>query len=288
MLTALPSLPVWPEHPLMTYHALILRNPARAEATVQEFEQLGITSWCAQLIDTIWPTDRTELVRMSEQLLAGKYQWLVVTSVNTVRVVDQLIGEQRLPASLRIASVGEKTSLAISELWGREVDFQPTLQSAAGMRDEWQPETDAHLCYPHGDLASSTLADALALLPVSVDEFEAYRNVAAGSGGVPVDSSVPTQGLNILQAEAISEKLELMDLVVFSAPSVAKCFAELVAGPLPQRMRTIAIGQPTAKAMARASIPVHAIATQPTPRGLADAAKDLLLLNGTTEAADSK
>src|SRR4051794_13796691 len=127
----------------MTYKALILRNPARAEATVQEFEKLGITSWCAQLIDTIWPTDRVAVEQMAQQLLAGKYQWLVVTSVNTVRVLDQLIGDRRVPNSLRLASVGEKTSQAISAALGRDVDFQPSLQSASGMLEQWQPEPGA-------------------------------------------------------------------------------------------------------------------------------------------------
>ncbi|KUM30614.1 hypothetical protein AQ436_13730 [Arthrobacter sp. EpRS66] len=189
---------------------------------------------------------------------------------------------------MRIASVGEKTSHAITELLGRDVDFQPTVQSASGMVKEWQPEPGAHLCYPHGDLASSTLSDWLALQPVVVDEFEAYRSVGAGGGGVPVDSSAPTRTLNVLQAQAISEKLEEMDLLVFSAPSVVRHFAELTGGSVPKTLRTIAIGQPTANAMARASIPVHAVASQPTPLGLAHAAKDLLQLNGNAAAADSK
>lgn len=276
MLTAPPSSQDWPKYPHMTYQALILRNPVRAEAIVQEFDQLGITSWCAQLIETIWPTDRTELEAMTRQLLGGTYQWLVITSVNTVRAVEQLLAGRTLPQELRIAAVGQKTSEAIKRYLGRPADFQPVRQSAAGMIDTWKPEQGARICYPHGDLASMTLSNGLAELSVSVDEFIAYETVSAGSGGVPLDAGKPGQFFNVLQAHEISEKLEDMDLVIFSAPSVARRFADIVDGSIPQSVRTIAIGQPTATAMEQLRIPVHAIASVPTPQGLAQAATDLL------------
>lgn len=272
----------------MTYHALILRNPARAAATVQEFDQLGITSWCAQLIETTWPADRRELEVMTQQLVDGAYQWLVITSVNTVRVIEQLLQGRELPQDLRIASVGQKSSEAISRYLGRTADFQPELQSAAGMIESWQPERGARICYPHGDLASSTLGDWLTNLRLNVDEFIAYQTVNADSGGVALDARLPTQEINVLQVHEISEKLDSIDLVIFSAPSVVRRFAELVSGSIPPTLRTIAIGQPTASALERALIPVNAVAGAPTPQGLAQAAKDLLQLPGRPGAEEEQ
>ncbi|MBM7768944.1 uroporphyrinogen-III synthase [Glutamicibacter nicotianae] len=270
----------------MAYQALILRNPARAAATVQEFEQLGITSWCAQLIDTVWPENRSQLHRMGEELVAGRFSWLVLTSVNTVHVVAQVLDGRQLPADLRIASVGQKTTGAISRLLGRSVHFQPAEQSAAGMVAEWRLEAGERICYPHGDLASSTLADGLAEHPVEVSECIAYETVDAGRGGQPVTEAVAVPGIKILPAEQIGATLEELDLVVFSAPSVVRRFIQLAGSRLPSRTQAIAIGKPTAAAMERAGLPVHAISAQPTPQGLARAAQDLLRRTGPSGAAE--
>jgi len=272
----------------MAYHALILRNPARAAATVQEFERLGITSWCAQLIDTIWPQDRAAVESMVQRLLEGSYSWLVITSVSTVQVLEQLLAGRSLPQSLRIASVGEKTSQAIAAKLGRSVDFQPQLQSAAGMLEQWQIEQGAQICYPHGDLASATLAAGLAGQPVTVDEVIAYQTVNAPADGAVLDTATAKGKLNVLQPENIGEKLGEMDLLVFSAPSVVRRFSQLFGDRLPPTVRTIAIGAPTAKSMAAASMPVHAIAAEPTPQGLARAAEDLLQPDGLAAAEETK
>ncbi|ALG29453.1 hypothetical protein AOZ07_11000 [Glutamicibacter halophytocola] len=272
----------------MAYHALILRNPARAEATVHEFGKLGITSWCAQLIETIWPRDREALDRMATRLVGGQYSWLVLTSVSTVQVLGQLLTGRPLPPQLRIASVGEKTSQAIAATLGRKADVQPQLQSAAGMLQQWHPEPGARICYPHGDLASPALADGLARQPVTVDEVIAYQNVNAPASGTVLDGSTAKGALNILPPGAIGGKLVEMDLVVFSAPSVARRFTQLAGDRLPPSVHTIAIGAPTAKAMAEVGLPVHAIAAEPTPQGLARAAKDLLQLDGIAAAEETK
>ncbi|HCJ53163.1 MULTISPECIES: uroporphyrinogen-III synthase [Glutamicibacter] len=260
----------------MAYQALILRSPARAAATVQEFDQLGLTSWCAQLIETVWPADRSSLQRMASELVAGAYSWLVFTSVNTVKVVQQVLDGQPLPEPLRLASVGEKTTEAIERYLGRSVDFEAEEQSAAGMLAAWVPEPGARICYPHGDLASSTLADGLGKYPVQVNEFIVYETVDAPADGTPVSEPEAVPGLNVLPANRIGDRLEEQDLVVFSAPSVVRRFVQLAGTQLPEKLQTIAIGRPTARAMERAGLPVHAVASAPTPQGLAHAAQDLL------------
>ncbi|KSU67052.1 uroporphyrinogen-III synthase [Arthrobacter sp. NIO-1057] len=272
----------------MAYNALILRNPARAEATVAEFEKLGITSWCAQLIETIWPEELHGLEAMVQRLVAGEYSWLVLTSVNTVVVLEKLLASYQLPASLRIASVGEKTSDAITAKLGRSVDFQPEIQSASGMLDKWQLTPGTRICYPHGDLAKPTLSAGLLNRGMVVDEVIAYQTVSTPCTGTVVDPVTATKTLNVLQPEAISAKLEQMDLLVFSAPSVVRRFRQLIEAGLPASTRTIAIGQPTAKALRAADLPVHAIAAEPTPQGLARAAKDLLQLHGLAVVEETK
>ena len=210
----------------MVYQALILRDAARAAATVREFEKLGITSWCSRLIDAIWPQDTAALSSMAAALRAGSYDWLVLTSATTVAVLHELLEGRPLPQSLKLAVVGAKTAQSARELLGLETDFQPEVQSAAGMAAQWAPPAGARICYPHGDLASSTLGDFLAGLPVQVDEAIAYRTVDAGTPGRPVPGPPAPEHVTRLDPALIGAKLEELDLVVFSAPSIVRRFTQ--------------------------------------------------------------
>lgn len=260
--------------------ALILRDAARAADTVREFERLGITSWCAGLINTIWPEDTRELASLTDALVAGEYDWLVLTSVNTVHVLEQLLAGRRFAPTLRLAAVGEKTASAATAQLGLRLSFQPQTQSAAGLIAQWQPEPGSTICYPHGNLASPTLSRGMARWPVKVTESTAYLTVEAGqeAGGTALlrEADQLPAGIRVVAPAQLGGKLESMDLVVFSAPSIVRRFLALVDLPLPVSLRTLAIGQPTAAAMQEAGLIVDAIAATPTPAGLAAAAKDLL------------
>ncbi|MGP9607323.1 uroporphyrinogen-III synthase [Glutamicibacter sp. AOP38-B1-38] len=258
----------------MTYQALILRDAARAAATVREFEQLGIESCCARLIDTVWPADRSELSRGVAALAAGSYQWLVLTSVNTVEVIATLLAGRPLPPRLRVAAVGTKTAKAARARLGVDADFVPTEQSAAGMVAQWRLEPGQKIFYPHGDLASSTLSAGLGAH--EVHEVLAYRTVAAGSGGAPLTAVPAPPGIRVLAPEEITRQLDRLDLLVFSAPSIVRRFVQLAGDRLPERVKTVAIGQPTAAALRAAGLRADAIAAEPTPAGLARAAQELL------------
>ncbi|WP_404285848.1 uroporphyrinogen-III synthase [Glutamicibacter arilaitensis] len=258
----------------MTYQALILRDAARAAATVREFEKLGIESFCARLIDTVWPADLSELNAGIEALLAGSYHWLVLTSVNTVEVISTLLAGRRLPPRSKVAAVGTKTAKAARTRLGVDPDFVPAEQSAAGMVAQWQLEPGQKIFYPHGDLASSTLSAGLSAH--AVHEVVAYLTVAAGSGGAPLGQLPAPPGIHVLAPEEIPQALDGLDLLVFTAPSIVRRFVQLAGVNLPDRVKTVAIGQPTAAALRSAGMAADAIAGEPTPAGLARAAQELL------------
>lgn len=258
----------------MGHQALILREASRAAATVREFEKLGIECSSAQLIETVWPQDLSELHRSVRALVAGDYQWLVLTSVNTVKVIASILGGDQLPATLQIAAVGTKTAAIAAQLLGVSADFVPTEQSAAGMVAQWQLPAETTIFYPHGDLASSTLADGLR--DHQVDEVVAYQTVAADSGEVALEVSVAPAGAQVLSASQVPANLTRFDLVVFSAPSIVRRFAALSQNMRPAAQRNIAIGQPTAQALQQAGLSVDAIAKEPTAQSLARAAQELL------------
>lgn len=258
----------------MGHQALILREAARAAATVREFEKLGIECFSAQLIETVWPQDLSELRRSIQRLVAGQYQWLVLTSVNTVEVIATILDGAELPRGLKVASVGTKTAAVATARLGVVSDFVPTDQSAAGMLEQWHLDPGQKIFYPHGDLASSTLASGLT--GHRVDEVVAYQTVGAPSEAVPLHSSEVPAAAQVLAPREIAANLDRFDLVVFSAPSIVRRFVELTGDRLAARAKNISIGQPTAQALRQAGLPVDAIAGEPTPAGLALAAQKLI------------
>ncbi|WP_431709711.1 uroporphyrinogen-III synthase [Glutamicibacter uratoxydans] len=259
----------------MALHAMILRAPQRATATVAALRPLGFTSTCVQLIHTVWPQDLAPLEQLVRRLQAGQYQWLVLTSVNTVQALASLLDGAQLPATTRIAAVGTKTAQVLRELLHREADFVPEVQSAAGMLAQWQLVPGTAVAYPHGDLASPTLAAGLTAWGVELDEAIAYSTVPAGTAGEPLSSEPVPAGLTVLSPQHLVAALAETDLVIFAAPSIVREFKALTGSTLPARVRTLAIGEPTARALEAAGLPVHATASDPTPAGLAARAAEL-------------
>ncbi|MCW4464353.1 uroporphyrinogen-III synthase [Glutamicibacter sp. MNS18] len=260
----------------MQPRAIILRAPQRAAATVAALTAAGISSSCCQLIETVWPEDLTGLDTHVARLREGRYDWTVFTSVTTVHAVAERLGTGAWPQGTRIAAVGTKTAEQAHAAFGRQAHFVPQLQSAAGMVAEWQLAPRSRVFYPHGDLASPTLAEGLGRRGMRLDEVLAYRTVAAGSGGEPVARSVLPPGIRVLDPGLLAGELPETDLLVFAAPSIVRRFVQLAGTGLPARTRTLAIGQPTARALAAAGLPVHDTAADPTPAGLAASARKIL------------
>ena len=83
----------------------------------------------------------TEELRGAPTLLeSGVYAWVSFTSAHTVRACAELWGEDFARAvhagGARIACVGAATARAVRAQLGLDADFQPSVQSAAGMLAE--------------------------------------------------------------------------------------------------------------------------------------------------------
>lgn len=148
------------------------------------------------------PADDQERLRATIQHLAeGRFDWLVVTSQSTVRVLP------RIPASVRVAAVGSVTAAALRER-GVPVAFIPTRQSAAGLVDEW-PIREGRVLWPHARDARPTIAEGLRHHGMQVSEVVAYRTepvyadgealraalAAADAGGGPGDERADAEPL---------------------------------------------------------------------------------------------
>ncbi len=259
--------------------ALLLRSVDRASATIAALRERGARTALCQLIDFELPADTAELDAGLRRLLAGDFDWCVLTSVNTLTVLARrarALGlEPVIPAATRIAVVGEATARAVREL-GARVDFMPqTDHSARGMLAAWDAlrEGPASVFAPQADIASATLRDGFASHGWDAHIVIAYNTVAAPAdpsralnpAGAPATDLPP--GARLLRVEKLAAAMPGIDAVFFSSPSTVDRFLDHVPEPRPA-LEFIAIGESTAARLRERGLDPTAVATMPTPEGM--------------------
>ena len=262
--------------------ALLLRSADRAAATVKVLAARGARTAVCRLIDFELPADTADLDGGLRRLLAGDFDWLVLTSVNTVAALSlraRALGLRlRIPAGTRVAVVGEATARAARGL-GAGVDFIPAHDhSARGMLAEWEAlrgGSPASVFMPQADIASSTLRDGFAARGWEARIEIAYRTVPA-----PADPSralhpqapaaVLPHGCRLLDPEQLPAALGSLDAVFFPSPSTVDRFLDRVPAPA-AHLALVAIGDSTAARLRARGLEPTATAAFPTPEGLIDA-----------------
>lgn len=244
----------------------------------------------------------TEELRGIPALLeSGAYAWVSFTSAHTVRACAELWGEDFARAvhagGARIACVGAATARAVRTQLGLDADFQPSVQSAAGMLAELE-----------GPAAGSVSTDSAAAGAVStepVSTVPAAVLVLEGSNARPtlreglknLGWSVTTRVLyDMVPAERVEPgELSLSaarallrgadasapDVLVATAPSRLHALLDGAPALGPESVPpesvppVVAIGATTASAC-RALNLRHVQADSPSPRDLARAAVSLI------------
>lgn len=211
-----------------------------------------------------------------EALASGQYAWVSFTSANTVRACAELWGDTfaRACASggVRIACVGAATARAVHAQLGLGTDFQPQVQSAAGMLSEFEkPAADAAaVLVLEGSNARPTLREGLKSLG-----WDSRRCVLYDM--VPAEQVAPGE-LSLSAARALVQgnavDAPAPDVLVVTAPS--RLHALLDGAPAPEAVPpVVAIGASTASAC-RALNLRHVQAESPSPQDLARAAASLM------------
>lgn len=226
----------------------------------------------------------TEELRGIPALLeSGAYAWVSFTSAHTVRACAQLWGEDfaRACASggARIACVGAATARAVRAQLGLSTDFQPSVQSAAGMLAEFgQPATEPVSTEPaavlvlEGSNARPTLREGLKNLGWSVTSRVLYDMV-------PAEQVEPGE-LTLSAARALVQgsapEAPTPDVLVVTAPSRLHALLDGAPALGPESVPpVVAIGASTASAC-RALNLRHVQADSPSPQDLARAAASFL------------
>jgi uroporphyrinogen-III synthase len=262
---------------------LVTRSPDRAEALVAALRETGAEPLLLPLIDFERARDQHSLDVAFDALRAGAYSWLVVSSVTTVRALEEKAFErgmalsQWLPGSVRVATIGPSTRRVL-ESHGVTVDLAPEdVQSGGGLLDIW-PAGYGRVFLPQADIADARLADGLEARGASVQAITAYHTVDYPADPARSFNSVPPAGrqdgadapprTTVLTAREAKAEVAAgrLHAVVAASPSAAR---RIHAGLSPLGdCRFVAIGRSTAAEAESLGIPVAAVAGEPTPSGL--------------------
>ena len=216
-------------------------------------------------------------------LASGHYAWVSFTSANTVRACAELWGAEfaRACASggVRIACVGAATARAVHAQLGLGTDFQPQVQSAAGMLAEFKkPATEpAAVLVLEGSNARPTLREGLKNLGWDSRRCVLYDMVPAEQVA-PGELSLSTARA-LVQGNAVDAadpETPAPDVLVVTAPSRLHALLDGTPALTPEAVPpVVAIGASTASAC-RALNLRYVQADSPSPQDLARAAASLM------------
>ena len=263
-----------------------LRNPAAPRVLFAPLQQAR----------TVPATE--ELRGIPALLESGAYAWVSFTSAHTVRACAELWGEDFARAvhsgGARIACVGAATARAVHAQLGLDADFQPSVQSAAGMLAEFEgpaagavsidsaaagPDstTPAAVLVLEGSNARPTLREGLKNLGWSVIARVLYDMVPA-ERVEPGELSLAAARALLRGSTAEGSMPEPLapDVIVATAPSRLHALLDGAPALEPESVPpVVAIGATTASAC-RALNLRHVQADSPSPRDLACAAVSLI------------
>ena len=237
-----------------------------------------------------------------EALASGHYAWVSFTSANTVRACAELWGAEfaRACASggVRIACVGAATARAVHAQLGQGTDFQPQVQSAAGMLAEFEkPATEPAAVDPAADPAATDSAAVLVLEGSNARPTlrEGLKNLGWDSHRCVLYDMVPAEQVApgelslstaraLVQgatADAAGPETPAPDVLVVTAPSRLHALLDGAPALTPESVPpesvppVVAIGASTASAC-RALNLRYVQADSPSPQDLARAAVSLI------------
>ncbi len=200
------------------------------------------------------------------------YSWLILTSVNTVVILDQILEEAALDWSifkdLSIACIGRSTAAAVRER-GATVALVPPMYQAESLVEELLKKdiSGKRILLPRAEASRRILPDTLQLAGANIHEIQVYR------------AEIPESSRKELLRVLTHEKL---NYITFTSSSTVNHFVEIAGEHLNKldfrRIRVACIGPVTAATLEEHGIPCKVQAKEFTIPGLVKALeRDALL-----------
>lgn len=266
----------------------LTRGPDRAAAMLDALKVAGARGVLFPVLDFEVPADPGTLDRAVSRFASGGFDWLVVTSITTVRALAQRCAGMGLelanmvPEHTQVAAVGETTRRAL-EAEGITVDLLPASErSGQGLVNTWPQGEGVSVFLPQADIADPALAEGLCRRGADVVSVTAYCTVKYPADphrrlDQPLSLTGPQRpesDVAVLTAEefAVRQLDDGVDAVVLTSPSAARRVAEECGG-LADSIKVVTIGRPTAREAGNCGFHVAAIAPEPSPQGIVAALK---------------
>jgi uroporphyrinogen III methyltransferase/synthase len=227
---------------------VVTRAPHQSAELVERLEAVGAVPLIMPVIDITDPDDGGEALEVAFANMP-RYDWLVVTSVNTV---DRFLMFEPHPG-LRIAAIGPGTAERLRDEH-LQVDLVPPEFVAESLLEEF-PDGNGRVLLPRAAVARDVLPDGLRAKGWRVDVVDAYKTVAVQP-----------------PAEVVEQALT-SDVVTFTAPSTVRAFLQASAGRHPSGV-VACIGPVTETALREADVKVDVVAPSHTIDGLVEALID--------------
>lgn len=221
--------------PLAGKRIIVTRARSQASSLVTALTELGAEVIELPTIEIV-PLDSYEALDNAFRNI-NQYQWLVVTSANTVRILAErmaAIGMQTSAlAGVRKAAVGAATAKAMREQ-GIEVDVVPEQYVAESLVTALGDQVrGSRILLARASVARDVIPDELTHLEAQVDVIDAYKTV------------IPPGAAGRLR-EVFSDSSRMPDAITFTSSSTVKNFLELwkEAGlsAIPRNLPAISIG----------------------------------------------
>ena len=275
---------------------LITRTADRARPLASLLSGLGAEPLVLPLIDFEKAGDQVPLDAALERLVAGDFNWMVISSITTVRVLLEKAAQRGVavadlvPADTKVATIGP-SSRHVLESVGLTVALAPAeVQSAEGLLAVWEASS-GRVFLPQADIASPGLREGLAAAGADVTCVVAYHTVDYPARAelrltAELPSGVVVSALDVpatLSPEEARTALDAgtLDAVVAASPSAARRIAQLF--PALGTCRFVAIGRPTAAEASRFGLTVAVTAKEPNPDGIVAALESIFANEGNPQ-----
>jgi uroporphyrinogen III methyltransferase / synthase len=247
---------VTPPRSLAGLTVLVPRARGQSEGFSRLLRERGAEALEVPAIEIHAVASNAELDRTVQELAEGRYDWLVLTSVNGVAALRGRVEALRpagggVPGRARVAAVGPATEAALRD-WGVDPDLVPGMATTAELGRQFPPGA-GDVLLARADRANPELGVALRAKGWQTREVVAYHTV-------PVGELDPAARRRLDGGD--------VDWVAFTASSTVEGFVRGYGGPPPSGVRVAVIGPVTAAAARAAGMRVAATATEHTIPGL--------------------
>ena len=272
----------WESRALYGWRVLIPQTKDPADEMVELLRMHGAIPQRVPTVAVEPPRTPAQMERAVKGLVDGRYQWIVFTSVNSVRAVWEKFVEFGLDArafsGVRIACVDSQTGAAVRALGIVPELISVDQQSSAGLLASF-PEYDDILdpvdrvLLPRADIATETLAEGLRERGWEIDDVTAYRTVRAAPPAAPIREAIKTGGFDavcftssstVRNLVGIAGKPHARTIVACIGPKTAETAAEFGLR-VDVQPETAAVG-PLVEALAEHAARLRAEGALPPPR----------------------